>query len=115
MAKAAIANKIEEFVTVLRNIEKIRVDKVVLFGSRSKGNAHKDSDIDIAIISRDFGKDRYEEGSMLFKIAAKVDPRIEPVPVSLQSWKEDMWIPLLYEIREHGKEIKISSLRKSRK
>lgn len=106
MVSPTITRKIEEFVGILRSVEKIHVDKVILYGSRSKGKARKDSDIDIAIISRDFGKDRYEEGSRLFEIATKVDPRIEPVPISLQSWKEDMWVPLFYEIKKNGIEIK---------
>jgi len=44
-----------------------------------------------------------------------VDPRIEPVPVSLQSWKEDMWVPLFYEIKKNGVEIKIPSFQKKPK
>ena len=106
MVSQTIIRKIEEFINILRGVEKIRVDKVILFGSRSKGKTHKDSDIDIAVVSRDFGKDRYKEGSMLFEIAAKVDPRIEPVPISSQSWEKDNWVPLFYEIKKTGVEIR---------
>lgn len=107
MVSQTIIRKIEEFISILRGVEKIRVDKVILFGSRSKGKTHKDSDIDIAVVSRDFGKDRYKEGSRLFEIAARVDPRIEPVPISLQSWKKDNWVPLFYEIKRTGVEISL--------
>jgi predicted nucleotidyltransferase len=106
MVSQTIIRKIEEFISILRGVEKIHVDKVILFGSRSKGKTHKDSDIDIAIVSRDFGKDRYKEGSKLFEIAAKVDPRIEPVPISSQSWEKDNWVPLFYEIKKTGVEIR---------
>ena len=115
MVSPTVTKKIEDFVGILRDVENIHVDKVILFGSRSKGKGHKDSDIDIAIISRDFGKDRYREGSRLFEIAAEVDPRIEPVPVSLRSWKEDMWVPLFYEIKKNGIEIRKLSFRKPKK
>ncbi len=56
MVSSTVMAKIEDFVRILRNVEKIQVDKVVLFGSRIKGKVHKDTDIDIAIVSRDFGK-----------------------------------------------------------
>jgi predicted nucleotidyltransferase len=83
----------------------IRVNKLILYGSRASGKNTPDSDIDVAIVSPDFGADRFEEGVKLFKIACKIDPRIEPVPVSLKSYERDTWIPLIYEIRKKGIEI----------
>jgi len=41
----------------LRNLEdKIKVKKVILFGSAARGEMHRDSDIDLIIISPDFKK-----------------------------------------------------------
>ncbi|UCE07893.1 MAG: nucleotidyltransferase domain-containing protein [bacterium] len=80
----------------------IKVDKVVLYSSYTQGRQRTDSDIDIAIISRDFGDNPMEEGMNLFRIAGLIDPRIEPVPISLISYENDTWIPLIYEIRENG-------------
>jgi len=85
--------------------EGIRVDKIILYGSQAAGKFRAESDIDVAVVSRDFGKDRFEEGVKLFQIAAQVDTRIEPVPVSPQSLEHDTWVPLIYEIREKGMEI----------
>lgn len=34
----------------------IKIDKVILFGSMARGGAHRDSDIDLIIISPDFKK-----------------------------------------------------------
>ena len=56
-------------------------------------------------MSPDFGSDRFEEGARLFQIAYKIDPRIEPVPISLKSFQFDTWIPLIYAIRTQGIEI----------
>jgi len=39
---------------------------------------------------------------MLFRIAGEVDVRIEPVPISLESYENDTWIPLIYEVRKNG-------------
>lgn len=86
--------------------EGIQVEKIILYGSRATGKFHKDSDIDVAVVSRYFGNDRFEEGVRLFELASKVDPRIEPVPISLESYEKDTWVPLIYEIRTKGIDLK---------
>ncbi|MBI5038572.1 MAG: nucleotidyltransferase domain-containing protein [Nitrospirae bacterium] len=58
MVEKEIIEKIKEFVKALRQ-HKIRVVKVVIYGSIVSGKAHEYGDIDVAIISPDFGKDRY--------------------------------------------------------
>ncbi len=104
MVEREIIEKIERLVEELEK-HKIRVLKAILYGSRVSGKAHKDSDIDIAIVSSDFGKDRFEEGAKLFEIACDIDPRMEPVPISLESYEKDTWVPLIYEIRQKGMEV----------
>ncbi len=105
MAKKTIIKIIRQFASAL--IEQgITVDKIVLYGSYAKGRQRSGSDIDVAVVSRDFGKDRIEEGMLLFRIAGKIDPRIEPIPISSKSYKNDTWIPLVYEIRTKGIELK---------
>jgi len=73
--------KIYEFVQLLKQ-QGINVSKVILFGSYAKGKANPDSDIDIVIVSTQFGQDTAEEMMLLRKIALKVDSHIEPVPLS---------------------------------
>jgi len=106
MAKKEIIEILRKFQKVLEE-KGIHVEKIILYGSRVTGKFHKDSDIDIAVVSPDFGKDRFEEGVRLFEIACKIDPRIEPVPISIKSYEKDTWIPLIYEIREKGLELTI--------
>jgi predicted nucleotidyltransferase len=103
MVDPEIRNIISRFVNVL-TARGIHVEKAVLYGSYASGNIHAGSDLDLAIVSPDFGKDRFEEGKMLFQIAWRVDPRIEPVPISSESYEKDTWIPLIYEIRQRGVE-----------
>ena len=86
----------------------IQVTKIILYGSHATGKYDKCSDIDVAIVSPDFGKDRFKEGSRLFQIAYKIDPRIEPIPISSKSYEKDTWIPLIYEIKARGLELKHS-------
>jgi Nucleotidyltransferase domain. len=45
--------------------ENIRVNKVILYGSLAAGTADKDSDIDLAIVSTDLGRDRFNESLLL--------------------------------------------------
>ena len=104
MVKRQIIRKIQEFVIELKK-NKIKVSKAILYGSQTRGKVHEYSDIDVAIVSPSFGKDRYEEGAKLFEIAGRIDPLIEPVPISTKSYKNDTWVPLIYELRMNGVEI----------
>ncbi len=107
MGKGQAIRVIKEFVNALKR-EGITIDRVILYGSYATGDVGPDSDIDVAVISKDFGKDRVEEGMVLYRIAGKIDPRLEPVPLSTKMYEDDTWIPLIYEIREKGEELKIS-------
>jgi len=108
MGKNQALKIVRKFVKRLRQ-EGIAVDRAILYGSFAAGKERRDSDIDVAIVSRDFGKDRIEEGMALYRIAGKVDSRLEPVPVSVDAFENDTWIPLIYEIRAKGQELNIAS------
>ena len=84
----------------------IRVERAVLYGSYAQGKARAESDVDVAIVSPDLGRDRYEERIMLLQLAWRIDPRIEPVPISSESYEKDTWIPLIYEIKQMGIEVR---------
>lgn len=101
MVKEEILEKIRDFQTVITK-EGIRVERIILYGSHAEGTGNEDSDIDVAMISPDFGRDRFEEGVRLFEIACKIDPRLEPVPLSTESYNNATWVPLVHEIRENG-------------
>lgn len=105
MVNSEIKDIVIKFVNALMN-KGIQVEKAILFGSYLSGRYSNYSDIDIAIVSPDFGKDRFEEGKILFQTAWRVDPRIEPIPISSESYENDTWVPLIYEIRHNGLEIK---------
>jgi predicted nucleotidyltransferase len=96
---------IVRFVSALRE-KNISVEKVILYGSHASGRPHADSDIDLAVISPDFGQDRLKESTMLLRMAWRIDPRLEPIAISSESYEKDTWIPLIYEIRQRGIEIK---------
>lgn len=112
MAKQKHLNKSEisnvyKFVQLLKQ-HGVSVSKVILFGSYAKGKANRDSDIDVAIISTQFGKDVAEEMMLLRKIALKVDSHIEPVPLSPDDLN-DNYSTFAQEIKRYGIDIGIAA------
>jgi uncharacterized protein len=106
MDKKQAVRIINRFTKRLRQ-EGISIDRVILYGSYAAGNVRRDSDIDVAIVSKDFGKDRVKEGMTLYRIAGKVSARLEPVPISIQAYENDTWLPLIYEIKVKGQELEV--------
>jgi len=101
MARRTIAPVVAKFVQAVR-AQGISVHRVILYGSQASGRQRPESDIDVAIVSRDFGKDQVEERMRLLRIAGSIDSRIEPIALSKRSFEQDTWIPIIHEIREHG-------------
>jgi predicted nucleotidyltransferase len=89
----------------IKEVEKrgIKIYSVYIYGSYARGNYRKDSDIDVAVILQDFGKDSFEKNVLLRKIAWRVDTRIEPVALSIDDFMDGDWIPLVGEIKKGQK------------
>ena len=81
----------------------IIVEQAVVFGSQTRGNAREWSDIDLIVISPQFDemKDRTFI-NLLWRIAARVDSRIEPIPCGSRQWREDDSLPILEIARREG-------------
>lgn len=79
----------------------ITVKSAYLFGSYAKGNQNTNSDIDICIISPNFGKDYFEESLKLRYLTNNIDTRIEAVPFSLTDL-DDKYSTLATEIKKYG-------------
>lgn len=77
MGKADVIENIKKYSAELR--KQIKFKKIILFGSFAKGTAHKDSDIDIAIIVDNFPGDFLTITPALWKLASEIDSRIEPI------------------------------------
>ncbi len=105
MAKRASLKKkelniINKYVELLKQ-KGVDVSKVILFGSYAKGTAKPESDIDIAIISSQFGKNNLKEMMLLRRIALQIDSHIEPLPFSPQDIG-DRYSTLAQEIIKYG-------------
>lgn len=86
MAQKQIIDKIKTYINILKK-NNINVYKVFLFGSHVLGSANEFSDIDVAIISPDLGKDYFQEMKTLMKLARDIDLMIAPDPYSLQVYE----------------------------
>lgn len=94
-----IISNISKFIDRL-NKEAFRIDAIYLYGSYAKGEPHKWSDIDIAIVSQDVPEDNFDETVRLSVIASQIDSRIE-----LVLFRPDDFIdedPLVWEIKKDG-------------
>ena len=80
-----------------------RRERVVLFGSRARGDAHPDSDYDVAVFLRDL-TNRWREIARLAAIEtdilAETGGFIHAMPYCAGSYQERT--PLMHEIRREG-------------
>ena len=80
-----------------------RVERVVLFGSRARGDAQPDSDYDVAVFLRDMS-DRMAEMNRLADLATDILYRegefIHAMPYRAGSYNDST--PLMHEIRAEG-------------
>jgi len=77
MVKKSVIDKVKIFADVVR--QHFVVQKIILYGSQAKGTAHKDSDIDVAVVFKSIDGDYLETAARLFQLRRKIDSRIEPV------------------------------------
>jgi uncharacterized protein len=93
-------NIIDRYASLLKQ-KGIKVSKIILFGSYAKGTAKPDSDIDLAVISSQFGRDNLKEMMLLRKIALEIDSHIEPLPFTPQDL-DNRYSTLTQEIKKYG-------------
>ena len=82
--------------------QEFEFEKAFMFGSFAKDNADENSDIDIAIILKEY-KDFFETQLELMKIRRRVDLRIEPHLILKEDFVEEN--PLAKEILKNGIEL----------
>lgn len=98
--KKGLKKKILNYIALLEK-EGIYIKKAIVFGSYAKGRVEPWSDIDLCLVSEQFGKDIFREGVKVSRLARRVEPLIEPHPYHPADLKEK-YDPLAAEIRKHG-------------
>ena len=103
MDKADAINIAQKYAGTLKeNYNNIRI---ILFGSYAKGNFTEDSDIDIAVIFKDYSN-LIDMQLELMRLRRKIDSRIEPHPFRESEFETSN--PLVNEIIKYGQEINIT-------
>ena len=102
--EADIKQIVQQFVEALK--PKVRVQKVILYGSYAHGNPHEWSDIDIVVISDDFKRmSQSKRIELLAKAHLVSDSSIEPVAYTLEEYENAHRLTFLGEIKRTGKVI----------
>ncbi len=95
--------------TITKYLELIKekysdIERVYLFGSYAKGKSTEDSDIDLALIFTNLDDSkRFDIQVQLMMLAAQIDSRIEPHPISHNDF--DSGNPFVAEIKKTGIEV----------
>ena len=77
MDHAEVIKKLKKYKKMLS--QHMSFDELILYGSYAKGNAHIDSDVDVAIVVKTLSGGYFATRPLLWKIRREVDDRIEPV------------------------------------
>jgi uncharacterized protein len=95
--------------TIARYLDLIKtefpdIESVYLFGSYAKGGSTDDSDIDLALVFTELDDSkRFDIQVQLMLLAAQIDSRIEPHPISHSDFNSGN--PFVIEIKRNGIEI----------
>ena len=108
MAAAITADPIlKRYRLALEAVYGERIERVVLFGSRARGEATPDSDYDVAVFLRELG-DRAAEMNRLAdlstEILAETGAFVHAMPYNAGAY-DDERMPLMHEIRVDGLDV----------
>lgn len=78
----------------------ITIDEAILFGSYAQGTSSDSSDIDLAIVSKDFVGDRFVDRNIIRRIKLRISADLEPVPYNPKDFNQDN--PFVKKIIETG-------------
>jgi len=101
--RETIIEKVRAYKGLVEKSFPVNVAQFWLFGSYAKGNPHKDSDIDVALVVEHLDKDYniLENEPILWKLCENVDFRIEPHVIA----RDTDYADFLNEIQHTGIQI----------
>lgn len=102
MLEKSVLESVTEYLRTLK-AHGIEVERAVVFGSQANGHAHEWSDIDLIVVSPMFDDMKDRSGiNALWRMAARVDSRIEPIPCGSRQWREDDASAIIEVARREG-------------
>lgn len=107
MVDRTIVKTVQDYLKVVQH-EGINVRFGVIFGSYATGQSNNLSDIDVLVVSPVFDSPRKRKDvDLLWRLAARSDSRIEPVPCGERQWDEDSSSQIIEIARREGEKISI--------
>ena len=105
MLEQAVVNSVSGYLALVR-AHGIAVERAIVFGSQATGSAHEGSDIDLLVVSPHFDGMQDRTGiNLLWRLAARIDSRIEPIPCGSRQWREDDSSAIIEIARRYGQSI----------
>jgi len=96
---STVLEQARNFISLVQSSGTI-VSTASIYGSYARGQANSHSDIDICVVSPEFGKDYISEMVKLRNISVNINPKIEPIPLNPADL-EDKYSSLISEINKH--------------
>ena len=97
---------LSQFRSALDQLYGARIERVVLYGSRARGDAQPDSDYDVAVFLKDIS-DRWQEIDRLVEVQTTLlfatGAVINALPFRAGSYQDRT--PLMHEIRREGRDL----------
>jgi len=108
MVSESIALIVRKYLLNLRQ-QDIPVSYGVIFGSQVRGEAGQWSDIDLLVVSPRFDEDcKRADINLLWRVAARTDSRIEPIPVGQEQFLTDDASAIIEIARREGQVIPLT-------
>lgn len=96
---------LEKFRTAITELYGARIERIVLYGSRARGDARPDSDYDIAVFLKDLASNRWDDIGCITEIELAIrdetDAQVHAMPYPAGHWR-DPASPFMHEIRKDG-------------
>lgn len=104
MDKGEVLNIASKYAIAVKS--KYEFARVILFGSFARGNFNEDSDIDIAVILKDYNN-LINTQLDLMRLRRNIDSRIEPHPFRERDFNASN--PMVSEILKYGEDINFNT------
>ena len=102
MVDPAVIAKVKEYIQTLSH-SGLSVAFGVIFGSQVTGRANDLSDIDLIVVAPQFdGTISRDAINKLWRVAARTDSRIEPIPCGQQRWQTNQTDAIIEIARNEG-------------
>jgi hypothetical protein len=110
MLDASVVTAVQSYLQLLQQ-HGIAVRFGVVFGSQVTGKTHAWSDIDLLVVSPFFDA-AYDHHiiDLLWRLSARVDSRIEPIPCGERQWEEDDASTIVEIARRYGERVPIDDV-----